>query len=143
MLSLSRGVASLSRKILVREVNNFSTFRKQQEEWERFTKKDELEAMPVSWKDIVEKSADVLFLTEMWRASALMLEVAMKPKVTINYPFEKGPISPRFRGEHLLRRYPSGEERCIACKLCEVICPAQVTKFDLLNFVVADDCFLV
>ncbi|CAM9667273.1 unnamed protein product, partial [Chrysoparadoxa australica] len=49
----------------------------------------------------------------------------LKPKVTINYPFEKGPLSPRFRGEHALRRYPSGEERCIACKLCEIICPAQ------------------
>ncbi len=39
----------------------------------------------------------------------------------INYPFEKGPISPRFRGEHVLRRYPTGEERCIACKLCEAV----------------------
>ena len=48
---------------------------------------------------------------------------------TINYPFEKGPLSPRFRGEHALRRYPSGEERCIACKLCEAICPAQVKTF--------------
>ena len=47
---------------------------------------------------------------------------------TINYPFEKGPLSPRFRGEHALRRYPSGEERCIACKLCEAICPAQVSS---------------
>ncbi|MDE0256324.1 MAG: NADH-quinone oxidoreductase subunit I, partial [Rhodospirillaceae bacterium] len=46
-----------------------------------------------------------------------------KPKVTINYPYEKGPLSPRFRGEHALRRYPNGEERCIACKLCEAICP--------------------
>jgi NADH-quinone oxidoreductase subunit I len=46
------------------------------------------------------------------------------PRVTINYPHEKGPISPRFRGEHALRRYPNGEERCIACKLCEAICPA-------------------
>lgn len=43
--------------------------------------------------------------------------------VQINYPFEKGPISPRFRGEHVLRRYPSGEERCIACKLCEAVSP--------------------
>lgn len=43
---------------------------------------------------------------------------------TIYYPFEKGPISPRFRGEHALRRYPTGEERCIACKLCEAVCPA-------------------
>lgn len=48
--------------------------------------------------------------------------------VTINYPFEKGPLSPRFRGEHALRRYPNGEERCIACKLCEAVCPAQVIK---------------
>lgn len=48
-----------------------------------------------------------------------------KRKVTINYPFEKGPLSPRFRGEHALRRYPNGEERCIACKLCEAVCPAQ------------------
>lgn len=46
--------------------------------------------------------------------------------VQINYPFEKGAISPRFRGEHVLRRYPTGEERCIACKLCEAVCPAQV-----------------
>jgi NADH-quinone oxidoreductase subunit I len=46
------------------------------------------------------------------------------PKATLNYPYEKGPISPRFRGEHALRRYPDGEERCIACKLCEAICPA-------------------
>jgi len=47
-----------------------------------------------------------------------------------NYPFEKGPISPRFRGEHALRRYPSGEERCIACKLCEAICPAQAIMIE-------------
>ena len=46
------------------------------------------------------------------------------PKETLNYPFEKGPLSPRFHGEHALRRYPNGEERCIACKLCEAICPA-------------------
>jgi NADH dehydrogenase (ubiquinone) Fe-S protein 8 len=49
---------------------------------------------------------------------------------TIMYPFEKGPISPRFRGEHALRRYPSGEERCIACKLCEAICPAQAITIE-------------
>ncbi|PCI00657.1 MAG: NADH-quinone oxidoreductase subunit NuoI [Alphaproteobacteria bacterium] len=47
-----------------------------------------------------------------------------RTKVTLNYPYEKAPISPRFRGEHALRRYPNGEERCIACKLCEAICPA-------------------
>ena len=47
-----------------------------------------------------------------------------KPSVTLNYPYEKGRLSPRFRGEHALRRYSTGEERCIACKLCEAICPA-------------------
>ena len=51
-------------------------------------------------------------------------------KVTLNYPFEKGSISPRFRGEHALRRYMTGEERCIACKLCEAICPAQAITIE-------------
>jgi len=53
-----------------------------------------------------------------------------KSKKTINYPFEKGKISPRFRGEHALRRYPNGEERCIACKLCEAVCPAQAITIE-------------
>jgi NADH-quinone oxidoreductase subunit I len=48
----------------------------------------------------------------------------------VNYPHEKGPLRPRFRGEHALRRYPNGEERCIACKLCEAICPAQAITID-------------
>ena len=51
-------------------------------------------------------------------------------KVTFNYPYEKGFLSVRFRGEHALRRYRNGEERCIACKLCESICPAQVITID-------------
>lgn len=55
---------------------------------------------------------------------AVTLGHVFKEPATINYPFEKGPISPRFKGEHALRRYPSGEERCIACKLCEAICPS-------------------
>ena len=60
-------------------------------------------------------------------ASGLFIAIkeVFKSKKTINYPFEKGKISPRFRGEHALRRYPDGEERCIACKLCEAVCPAQ------------------
>lgn len=62
---------------------------------------------------------------------AVSLAHFFKEPATINYPFEKGPLSPRFRGEHALRRYPSGEERCIACKLCEAICPAQVKLFSL------------
>ncbi len=63
-------------------------------------------------------------MPEMIRGMKLAWENIFEPKVTINYPFEKGPLSARFRGEHALRRYPSGEERCIACKLCEVACPA-------------------
>ena len=51
-------------------------------------------------------------------------------RVTVNYPYEKGVLSPRFRGEHALRRYPTGEERCIACKLCEAICPAQAITIE-------------
>jgi ferredoxin len=82
-----------------------------------------------SWSEILDRTADVFFMTEIFRAFWLAFEVMLRPKVTINYPFEKGPLSPRFRGEHLLRRYPSGEERCIACKLCEAICPAQVSFY--------------
>ena len=76
---------------------------------------------------ILDRTAEVFFMTEIFRAIWLSFEISMKTAVTINYPFEKGPLSPRFRGEHVLRRYPSGEERCIACKLCEAICPAQVS----------------
>ena len=66
-----------------------------------------------------------LFLLEIIDGLILTLKYFFKKKVTLNYPFEKGPLSPRFRGEHALRRYESGEERCIACKLCEAVCPAQ------------------
>jgi NADH-quinone oxidoreductase subunit I len=66
-----------------------------------------------------------LALYEIIIGMALTLKYLFKPKVTLNYPYEKSPISPRFKGEHALRRYPNGEERCIACKLCEAICPAQ------------------
>jgi NADH-quinone oxidoreductase chain I len=67
---------------------------------------------------------DVLYLYEFARGFFINILSTTTGKVTINYPFEKGAISPRFRGEHALRRYSSGEERCIACKLCEYICPA-------------------
>lgn len=61
---------------------------------------------------------------DIWKGLALTFRYIFKPKVTINYPYEKGPLSPRFRGEHALRRYADGTERCIACKLCEAVCPA-------------------
>jgi NADH-quinone oxidoreductase subunit I len=73
----------------------------------------------------ISRGVTPLFLREFVGALGLSLLYFFKPKATLNYPFEKGPISPRFRGEHALRRYPNGEERCIACKLCEAICPAQ------------------
>ena len=69
-------------------------------------------------------------LYEIFLGMFLTLKYMFKPKVTINYPHEKGPLSPRFRGEHALRRYPSGEERCIACKLCEAVCPAQAITIE-------------
>jgi NADH-quinone oxidoreductase subunit I len=76
------------------------------------------------------KTAFSLFLKEIFIGHALTLKYFFKPKVTINYPYEKGPLSPRFRGEHALRRYANGEERCIACKLCEAICPAQAITIE-------------
>jgi NADH-quinone oxidoreductase subunit I len=78
----------------------------------------------------LDRSVRAWFLTELLSGMALTLRYMFKPKVTINYPFEKGPLSPRFRGEHALRRYPNGEERCIACKLCEAICPAQAITIE-------------
>ena len=71
-----------------------------------------------------------LFLVEFVAAFLLSMRYFFAPKKTLNYPFEKGPLSPRFRGEHALRRYPNGEERCIACKLCEAICPAQAITIE-------------
>jgi len=78
----------------------------------------------------IGKSTRALLLTELVSGMALTLRYFFKPKVTINYPFEKGPLSARFRGEHALRRYPNGEERCIACKLCEAVCPAQAITIE-------------
>ncbi|MDI9313664.1 MAG: NADH-quinone oxidoreductase subunit NuoI [Hydrotalea sp.] len=63
-------------------------------------------------------------LAELVKGLVLTFRQMFKKSYTLNYPYEKGPISPRFRGEHALRRYPNGEERCIACKLCEAVCPA-------------------
>ena len=76
------------------------------------------------------QAAGSLFLKEFVGAIVLSMRYFFKPKATLDYPFEKGPLSPRFRGEHALRRYPNGEERCIACKLCEAICPAQAITIE-------------
>jgi NADH-quinone oxidoreductase subunit I len=78
----------------------------------------------------IDRTARAFLLTELVQGLALTFRYMFKPKVTINYPYEKGPLSPRFRGEHALRRYPNGEERCIACKLCEAICPAQAITIE-------------
>ncbi|MBW7848987.1 MAG: NADH-quinone oxidoreductase subunit NuoI [Rhodospirillales bacterium] len=72
----------------------------------------------------LDRTARTFLLIELAQGLMTTFRYMLKPKVTINYPYEKGPLSPRFRGEHALRRYPNGEERCIACKLCEAVCPA-------------------
>jgi NADH-quinone oxidoreductase subunit I len=71
-----------------------------------------------------------LMLIEFLLGMKLTLKYMFKPKYTVNYPYEKFPQSPRFRGLHALRRYPNGEERCIACKLCEAVCPALAITID-------------
>ena len=76
------------------------------------------------------RSAKSLLLLEFISGMWLTLKYFFRPKATLNYPYEKGPVSARFRGEHALRRYPNGEERCIACKLCEAVCPAQAITIE-------------
>ena len=76
------------------------------------------------------QAAKSVLLAEFVSAFFMSMRYFFTPKKTLNYPFEKGPLSPRFRGEHALRRYPNGEERCIACKLCEAICPAQAITIE-------------
>jgi NADH-quinone oxidoreductase subunit I len=71
-----------------------------------------------------------LLLIELMAGLWLTLKYLFKPKYTMIYPMEKIPQSPRFRGLHALRRYPNGEERCIACKLCEAVCPALAITID-------------
>ncbi|KAK4497909.1 hypothetical protein PRZ48_010564 [Zasmidium cellare] len=91
-------------------------------------------APPKRWNEnkesVWDQAGKYFLLTEMARGMYVLLEQFFRPPYTIYYPFEKGPISPRFRGEHALRRYPTGEERCIACKLCEAICPAQAITIE-------------
>lgn len=72
----------------------------------------------------IKKYLNSLFLWELLKGMQLTGKHLFKRKITVQYPEEKTPQSPRFRGLHALRRYPNGEERCIACKLCEAVCPA-------------------
>ncbi len=72
----------------------------------------------------VREFLDSLLLKELFKGLALTGRYLFARKITVFYPEEKAPASPRFRGLHALRRYPTGEERCIACKLCEAVCPA-------------------
>ena len=72
----------------------------------------------------------IITLFEFIKALFIAIKEIFKTKKTINYPFEKGKIGPRARGELALRRYPNGEERCIACKLCEAVCPAQAITIE-------------
>lgn len=78
----------------------------------------------------VRQRLKYLFLIDVLQGLALTFRYIFKKKATINYPYQKGPIGPRFRGEHALRRYPDGRERCIACKLCEAVCPAQAITIE-------------
>jgi NADH-quinone oxidoreductase subunit I len=84
---------------------------------------ERIDAKDHSAMALIDRSRNLL-LAELLSGLALTFRYMFRPKVTLNYPYEKGPLSPRFRGEHALRRYPNGEERCIACKLCEAVCPA-------------------
>ncbi len=78
----------------------------------------------------LDRVARTVLWQELVAGFAMTFRYLFKRKATLNYPYEKGPLSPRFRGEHALRRYPNGEERCIACKLCEAICPAQAITIE-------------
>ena len=92
---------------------------------------------------VLERSCQYLFLTDLFRGSGVSVISMCREKLTINFPHEKVTISPRMRGEHCLRRYASGEERCarfgplnsrcIACRLCEAICPAQVINIEAVR----------
>lgn len=78
----------------------------------------------------IKKLAKSLTLSELRSGMKITAKEFVNTKITVQYPEEKTPISPRFRGLHALRRYPNGEERCIACKLCEAVCPANAITIE-------------
>ncbi|MEO0003549.1 MAG: NADH-quinone oxidoreductase subunit [Pseudomonadota bacterium] len=81
---------------------------------------------PFSLKDFFKS----FMLAELFKGMALTGRYTFRRKVTVQFPEEKTPLSPRFRGLHAQRRYENGEERCIACKLCEAICPAMAITIE-------------
>ena len=80
--------------------------------------------------DRIKNFFSTFLLFELLKGMTVTGKYLFKPKITVHYPEEKTPQSPRFRGLHALRRYPNGEERCIACKLCEAVCPALAITID-------------
>ncbi|CAO3607519.1 unnamed protein product [Cunninghamella echinulata] len=96
----------------------------------KYASHDNSHLYPGKRPGVLDVAARQLLFTELMRGMWLVLEQFFRPPYTIYYPYEKGALSPRFRGEHALRRYPTGEERCIACKLCEAICPAQAITIE-------------
>jgi len=82
------------------------------------------------FQTLADNAVHKIMFVELIKGLFTTMGKLLTEPATINYPFEKGPLSPRFRGEHALRRYASGEERCIACKLCEAICPAQAITIE-------------
>ncbi|SMN17064.1 NADH-ubiquinone oxidoreductase chain I [uncultured Candidatus Thioglobus sp.] len=78
----------------------------------------------------LKKLVNTLTLSELRTGMKITAKELVNTKITVHYPEEKTPISPRFRGLHALRRYPNGEERCIACKLCEAVCPANAITIE-------------
>jgi len=78
----------------------------------------------------IKKIVNMLTLSELRSGMKITAKELVNTKITVQYPEEKTPISPRFRGLHALRRYPNGEERCIACKLCEAVCPANAITIE-------------
>jgi NADH-quinone oxidoreductase subunit I len=78
----------------------------------------------------IKQFFNTFLLTELMRGMALTGRYLFARKITVQFPEERTPMSPRFRGLHALRRYPNGEERCIACKLCEAVCPALAISIE-------------
>ena len=96
----------------------------------RICSKNKLVAMVIRFLKKIILFINRFLLLEIFKGLFLTLKHFFMPKVTIQFPEEKTPQSPRFRGLHALRRYPNGEERCIACKLCEAVCPAMAITIE-------------